>query len=157
MTKRTKWIVAGVGGLFAVIGVVTAAFVALVLWVARESPGIATALEQARQEGATLGAADDPTRCLVDISEHVSICREEFGPLDCRFIVGEYLGACLTRAGIDEDFCRGVPFEKDEQGTLAWAQSICRLESGFDVEACRRALYSAQYPCDVRFPLRHNQ
>lgn len=156
MENKTKRVLAGVGGLFAVLGVVAVAFLALALWVARESPGTSAEIEKAREEGVDLGTAGDPSRCLAGVPARVSACREQFGPLDCRFVAGEYLGACLTRAEIDEEFCRGIPLEKDEQRTLAWAQGICRFESGFDVEVCRRALYSAQYPCDVRFPLRHN-
>jgi hypothetical protein len=156
MTKTVKWTLVGVGGCLALVGIAALAFMAFSFWIARESPGFEVAIVEARKAGASMGTSLKPEDCLQAVSPRLTSCLQRSSPLDCRFIEGEFLSACLTRAQVSENFCKGIPLEKDEEGTLRWAQSNCQGMGTVGLESCRRVLYAAQHPCDIRFPERHH-
>jgi hypothetical protein len=156
MTKTVKWALVGAGGCLALVGIAALAFMAFVFWISRKSPGFEVAIVEARKAGASVGTSLKPEDCLQAVSPRLTTCLQRSSALDCRFIEGAFLNACLTRAQVSENFCKEIPLENDEEGTRRWAQSSCPGLGPFGLESCRRVLYSAQQPCDIRFPERHH-
>src|SRR5215204_5142165 len=98
MTKTVKRTLLVMGGCFALVGIAVLVAAAFVFWIARESPGFEAAITKAREAGASAGTSATPDDCLQTVSPRLTSCLQKLSVLDCRFIEGEFLSACLTGA-----------------------------------------------------------
>jgi len=133
--RPLRYLLLGVVGIFAIIGVL---FVALVVWGIRG----AMLMDEAGAAGRKFGSGSSDVECF-----HAAVERHSGGYSDY-FNLGEieFLRECLTIALPTVSFCEGIPALSDAEGFKAWYEARCS-EIDIPIETCFNLFEEQQYHC----------